>query len=141
MLHFADNENAKPPAKPSDPASTDEVYRPRSGQARTPREARRFRNLSSPNFNDFRSASVVTPNSESAKQTDDFLSKRKSLLNTSYSSEEILFQAASSLQGLEGESFQWTSVFPFFEALDTWEDSSSELTAPSFHPWVNRQHL
>ena len=28
--------------------------------------------------------------------------KKKSLLNTSYSSEEILLQAASSLQGLEG---------------------------------------
>ena len=28
---------------------------------------------------------------------------KKSLLNTSYSSEEILLQAASSLQGLEGE--------------------------------------
>ena len=29
--------------------------------------------------------------------------KRKSLLNASYSSEEILLQAASSLQGLEGK--------------------------------------
>ena len=32
--------------------------------------------------------------------------KRKSLLNASYSSEEILLQAASSLQGLEGK-YNW----------------------------------
>ena len=32
-------------------------------------------------------------------------SRKKSLLNTSYSSEEILLQAASSLQGLEGKVY------------------------------------
>ena len=36
--------------------------------------------------------------------------KRKSLLNASYSSEEILLQAASSLQGLEGKIFGEHSV-------------------------------
>jgi hypothetical protein len=37
-----------------------------------------------------------------AAKTDEKKVKRKSMLNTSYSSEEILLQAASSLQGLEG---------------------------------------
>ena len=41
--------------------------------------------------------------------------KRKSMLNTSYSSEEILMQAASSLQGLEGKQSFTIFFFTLFE--------------------------
>ena len=40
---------------------------------------------------------------EDKKEASNAAATKKSLLNTSYSSEEILLQAASSLQGLEGE--------------------------------------
>ena len=50
-------------------------------------------------------AGSCAPQSELAKeQLKDKSNKRKSLLNT-YSSEELLLQAASSLQGLEGNQF------------------------------------
>ena len=43
--------------------------------------------------------------------------KRKSLLNASYSSEEILLQAASSLQGLEGKYIWGTQCENFSHFL------------------------
>ena len=72
----------------------------------------RSRNLSSPNFQQLdllptatsKTANNnynITSTTEPEKVTLDV--KRKSLLNASYSSEEILLQAASSLQGLEGK--------------------------------------
>ena len=71
----------------------------------------RSRNLSSPNFQQLdllptatsKTANLnnITSTTEPEKVTLDV--KRKSLLNASYSSEEILLQAASSLQGLEGK--------------------------------------
>ena len=73
-------------------------------------QSRRSRNLSSPNFQqDLPTATsktattntMVSNITEPEKVTLDI--KRKSLLNASYSSEEILLQAASSLQGLEGK--------------------------------------
>ena len=71
----------------------------------------RSRNLSSPNFQQLdlllptatsktANNNNITSTTEPEKVTLDV--KRKSLLNASYSSEEILLQAASSLQGLEG---------------------------------------
>ena len=64
--------------------------------------------LSSSNSNNssYLSGTTLTGNSTSKsevvkQQTKDKSNKRKSLLNT-YSSEELLLQAASSLQGLEG---------------------------------------
>ena len=73
----------------------------------------RSRNLSSPNFQQLdlllptatsktanNNNNNITSTTEPEKVTLDV--KRKSLLNASYSSEEILLQAASSLQGLEG---------------------------------------
>ena len=70
----------------------------------------RSRNLSSPNFQQLdllptatskTANNNITSTTEPEKVTLDV--KRKSLLNASYSSEEILLQAASSLQGLEGK--------------------------------------
>ena len=72
----------------------------------------RSRNLSSPNFQQLdlllptatsktANNNNITSTTEPEKVTLDV--KRKSLLNASYSSEEILLQAASSLQGLEGK--------------------------------------
>ena len=73
----------------------------------------RSRNLSSPNFQQLdlllptatsktaNNNNNITSTTEPEKVTLDV--KRKSLLNASYSSEEILLQAASSLQGLEGK--------------------------------------
>ena len=57
--------------------------------------------------------------------------KRKSMLNTSYSSEEILMQAASSLQGLEGKQ-SFTNFFriflaKFFFISDEFRSSSQYL--------------
>ena len=78
---------------------------------------RRSRNLSSPNFQDIhtahlKSTTTVTNNTAAPTTIETSIAtdrnnpievKRKSLLNASYSSEEILLQAASSLQGLEGK--------------------------------------
>ena len=47
---------------------------------------------------DPRRSSQETDQKKSSRERD----PKKSALNTSYSSEELLFQAASSLQGLEG---------------------------------------
>ena len=76
---------------------------------------RRSRNLSSPNFQDIHTAhlksTTTVTNTAAPTTTETTIAtdrnnpievKRKSLLNASYSSEEILLQAASSLQGLEG---------------------------------------
>ena len=66
--------------------------------------------LSSSNSNNsYLSGTILTGTSTSKsevvkQQTKDKSNKRKSLLNT-YSSEELLLQAASSLQGLEGNLF------------------------------------
>ena len=73
----------------------------------------RSRNLSSPNFQQL-DLLLPTATSKTANNNNNSTSttepekvtldvKRKSLLNASYSSEEILLQAASSLQGLEGK--------------------------------------
>jgi hypothetical protein len=51
--------------------------------------------------NSFRDSS--SPGTVVSTASFDKTAKRKSALNTSYSSEEILLQAASELQGLEGE--------------------------------------
>ena len=71
---------------------------------------RRYRNLSSPNFREVKTAIDETNKcTTTAAAANNFVhynsvfDKPKSLLNTSYSSEEILLQAASSLQGLEGK--------------------------------------
>lgn len=78
---------------------------------------RRSRNLSSPNFQDIhtahlKSTTTVTNTAPPPTTIETTIAtdrnnpievKRKSLLNASYSSEEILLQAASSLQGLEGK--------------------------------------
>lgn len=72
----------------------------------------RSRNLSSPNFQQLDlllpTATSKTANNNNSTSTTEpekvtLDVKRKSLLNASYSSEEILLQAASSLQGLEGK--------------------------------------
>lgn len=73
---------------------------------------RRSRNLSSPNFQDIHTAHLKVTNTAAPTTIETNIAtdrnnpievKRKSLLNASYSSEEILLQAASSLQGLEGK--------------------------------------
>ena len=92
-------------------------------------QSRRSRNLSSPNVQqqDLPTATsntattiantMVSNTTEPEKVTLDV--KRKSLLNASYSSEEILLQAASSLQGLEGKNiimiiFTYLFIFSLF---------------------------
>ena len=62
---------------------------------------RRLRNLSSPNFREVKTA-IDETNKSTTYAAAACNEKPKTLLNTSYSSEEILLQAASSLQGLEG---------------------------------------
>ena len=47
-------------------------------------------------------------------------SPKKSLLNTSYSSEEILFQAASSLQGLEGSVTSFDTLNAYDGSIYSW---------------------
>ena len=73
---------------------------------KSPQSLRRSRNLSSPNFQDLQTAiSKTTMVNTSSTESNPLDVKRKSLLNASYSSEEILLQAASSLQGLEGTHY------------------------------------
>lgn len=52
---------------------------------------------------------------EKDQQQQQSVPPKKSALNTSYSSEELLFQAASSLQGLEGKN---SFSFPLKKNLD-----------------------
>jgi hypothetical protein len=47
----------------------------------------------------------------SSSQEKETTKKSTAALNTSYSSEELLFQAASSLQGLEGKKIQFESFW------------------------------
>ena len=61
--------------------------------------------------------------------------KRKSMLNTSYSSEEILMQAASSLQGLEGKQ-SFTNFFHTIRKVKFLSKNSILTKLQHFHEFL-----
>lgn len=69
-----------------------------------------------PNLRPRLTRTVENPTENVSEADKNITTTKKPLLNTSYSSEEILLQAASSLQGLEGTIFYslLSNTFPYF---------------------------